>query len=151
MCQYTVGFSENGCYWNYFKNQKNWLFRFDRDLVSWKSCWLPDFWKQVIVASETTEPSIDEGVAIWSKVNFCPQQICIESKPVDIETVIAKLNCQLFIIGCYVPPQVVSSFHDSILDFRESILSILYILCLNPRVNVVLCFRLCLNFQCSFC
>ena len=95
---------------------------------------------------------IGGGVAIWSKVNFCPQKICISEKPPGIEVVVVALNCKMFIIGCYIPPQVVSSSHDLVSDFLIDLIDTLLIE--RTSFDVMLCGdfnRLEMDFICRNC
>ena len=61
---------------------------------------------------------IGGGVAIWSKVDLCPESIVISEKPDGIELVALKMNnCKMLIIGCCIPPQIVTSSHDLVSRF----------------------------------
>jgi hypothetical protein len=92
------------------------------------------------------------GVAIWSKVNFCPERIFLSGKPAGMEAVAIKLHCKMFILGCYIPPQVASSLCDSVSSFLIDTIDSL----LNeyPTFDVILCGdfnRLRVSDICSHC
>ena len=95
---------------------------------------------------------IGGGVAIWTKVNFCPQEIQIPNKIPGVEAMAIKLSCKLFIVGCYVPPQIVASSHDLVVSFLTELIDVL--LTQQPSYDVVLCGdfnRLETDFLCRCC
>ncbi|MEL7309366.1 MAG: endonuclease/exonuclease/phosphatase family protein, partial [Pseudomonadota bacterium] len=92
----------------------------------------------VIVAIEMTEAAeLVGGVAIWSKFYLCSERVVLPDKPDEIEIVVVKLNCKLFVVGCYVPPHVVSRNSDNITRYIIDCIDS----CLldQPTFDVVLC------------
>lgn len=98
------------------------------------------------------ERRIGGGVAIWTKASLCPQEMSLPDKLSGVEAVAMKLNCKVFIIGCYIPPQIVSSSHDLVLNFLTELID--FLLTQHPTYDVILCGdfnRLRVDFLCRFC
>ncbi|MEL7307471.1 MAG: reverse transcriptase family protein, partial [Pseudomonadota bacterium] len=66
--------------------------------------------------------------------------------------VAVKLNCKMFVVGCYIPPQIVSSSHESLSRFLIELIDTL--LNEHPHFDVMLCGdfnRLRTDFICRNC
>ena len=95
---------------------------------------------------------IGGGVAIWCKHHLQPQQLRIVNKPQGIEIAAIKLRQNMVVIGAYIPPQIVLSNHEGIIqyfvDFIDSFLN------MNPNFEIILCGdfnRLNLDSICNAC
>lgn len=95
---------------------------------------------------------IGGGVAVWCRSHFLPEEISVNVKPAGVEVVAVKLFCKMLIIGAYIPPQIVISNHEAVLqffiDFIDSFLNA------NPLFEVMLCGdfnRLKMHVICNAC